>query len=983
MRKILACALALVVIGASLVSATSSNDQNMEYMCGNGACHSYASIAIITMESSDPSPIISERNVTVRVTVQNSEQEVGRNVSVQLVSRIQLAFSQPSADGWVITRDANDNANPSNYCQKKWNGSIATFEWTLTAPPTAGNYKLYANYIGGHDKPYYKTNTTGLDFSVHEEGVMLLPHSCNETIEQGSAASFPIEIRSIGGYTGSANISVECALENATIDHPSVCFPGIFFVNVTTAGTTPFGDYEIDVAASYTPGDCAPVTKHVTVWINVTSSGNFEAIVDSTTKSGYAGENSNFTIILLPNDGFDEKVDFSLSCNNSLNPSLPSNNFDLPCTFYLNVTPSPAMRTGIYPIILAFSGGNHNNMISLEYEILDFSIEAPAMQTVRIGGNATIAITLATNSTFERAISLSMYGIPENVTAQLSDNNTYAPRTIALNLTADETTLARAFELQIIASGGNRTHERTVVINIVENNDFIVTLPSQYAKLSKNATCSFSIFVEKIGNMSSLIKLSAISDLECTLAPSQLYAGNASNLVVNITESASPSLHQVRIIANASGKLRESTLAIDVMDFMLVAETYNMTLFGGNASVKVSMICENGFDENANLTYISEVQCALDQSLNATQSATLRFSADALSAGAHEILLQASSGSLIRMLKITVYKRIDDHFDIELAPSSKRISQYSSASFLVGLSCNQTFNGTVSLLVVGLPPEVECVISPAKLSASSRTSTITLTPHGKIGVFNFTLAAHGAYDVERAGTLEVVPYVPFALEASGELHAISGSWQEINLTLAFLEDCNEQVMILTSGLECKASPSFVSPLAIGNRANVTLSVRAPAGTSGIVALRVNASSQKYTCGLELRINFTVDPAHLGFVIEGKRNITSSNEIKFMLGIKNTGIVVDMYEMSVCGLGKTVALNISSVQLPPGASAKFNVRSSAKNDKISLTVISQTNGSVAQTLWLSGKVIEETPLPYAILALVAFVLCAFVLARPRI
>jgi hypothetical protein len=96
MRVLHAFLIVVALIAISYVSATNSFDHNEEYMCGNGACHIYESAAIITMETNNPSPIINERNVTVRVFVHNSEQQIGFNISVQLVSRLQLVNSQPS-----------------------------------------------------------------------------------------------------------------------------------------------------------------------------------------------------------------------------------------------------------------------------------------------------------------------------------------------------------------------------------------------------------------------------------------------------------------------------------------------------------------------------------------------------------------------------------------------------------------------------------------------------------------------------------------------------------------------------------------------------------------------------------------------------------------------------------------------------------------------------------------------------------------------
>ncbi|MEM2899274.1 MAG: hypothetical protein QXT63_00625 [Thermoplasmata archaeon] len=1001
MRVLHAILIVFALIAVSYVSAMNSFDHNEEYMCGNGACHIYESAAIITMETSNPSPIINERNVTVRVVVCNSEQQISFNISVQLLSRLQLVNSHPNYDGWIITKDANNNPNPSNYCQQAWNGSFAIFEWVLTAPPSPGVYKIYANYLGGHDKAYYKTNTTGITFNVYERGIIIDAELQNQTIEEESTASFPINIVPIGGFSGTVNISVEHSIPNAILEYPQTCTEGRIYLNVTL-GSGHFGNYTLSLYATYTPGDCEQVCKRLILFLNVTSKGTFYVNVDQASKKGYAGENASFVFVVQPIDNFDETVSVSVFCNYTLSPSLSDTQINLPAILYLNLSPIPDICTGNYSIFLQFSGGNQNLTKTLTYEILDFHIESPSNITLTINSSISIPLILSPSSNdpdalFERPIEFFIDGLAENVSAEFSNNHTYlsqSPFTIFLNLSANSNAKPGNFVLHIISKGGNRTHEINIFIFLVEKDDFIIRIPFDYAKLTKMNAISFSIYLEKIGDFNSSIILSAITepnDLEVTFSKYTLYAGNFSDITINAPEYASPSLHILRVIANSSGIVREVCIQIDVTDFKIEAEHYSISTFGGNLSVNISVIPLNGFSGNLSFAYISSINCMIEFfDLNAT----LHIHTDELLPGEYNVTVQAWNGSLTRTLTIHITKQIDDNFQIEIAPKYKKISQYSNAVFLVGLICNQTFNDSLTLSLVGLPPGFQFSISPSKLTEKTRTASITLSPQGLVGCFNFSIIAQGRKTFSTNATLEVSKYIPFTVHYENNLTLFSGSWQSINLTIEFLDDCNDKIYIIPNmiletisdglegfeGLECKSNPSTISPLEPGKYTNVSLLVRTPADFAGNSILKVNLSSQKYTCGIDIKIEFVIDPSNLGFVIDGKRNLTFAKEIKFILELKNTGKIQDTYILnaSSLGLGKSIYINHTTIFLQNGKSAKFYIKSTEKEDKILLKVTSKTNESISQVILLSGLVLEETKFTEHIFVLFS-ILCAISIA----
>ncbi|UCH88605.1 MAG: hypothetical protein JSV49_10175 [Thermoplasmata archaeon] len=156
--------LTLSINMASNASPGGKGDDSREYNCVN-SCHKKESEKTTMRMESGTNSLRSGEDVSVTVTVQNSEQAEGELIGVFLVSELEATRSKPSDDGWTIVEDPNGGTN--NYVEKPADSTgSATFTWKLKSPEKPGEYTLYSREDHGNGEKYFKDYTDGVVINV-------------------------------------------------------------------------------------------------------------------------------------------------------------------------------------------------------------------------------------------------------------------------------------------------------------------------------------------------------------------------------------------------------------------------------------------------------------------------------------------------------------------------------------------------------------------------------------------------------------------------------------------------------------------------------------------------------------------------------------------------------------------------------------------------------------------------------------------------
>lgn len=232
--------LALLVLVSPVIDARRNGvgSGTEEYDCG-GSCHTVLSSATITMSASNLTPATGQ-SVTVTVNVSGGSSDA--ILGVMIVSSLSpVPASIPSAAGWVITSDPSGSAT-NNYNEISNYSTQTSMVWTLTTPPQAGIYNLFARVMhgspsGASEVEYAKDYVDGLSFVVGSAGTPGIPNVILTSPTQGSTVK--------GSMTVNANIPSSQPIAYAVLRLDGV--------EIGNKSTTPFA-WTIDTRA-YADGD--------------------------------------------------------------------------------------------------------------------------------------------------------------------------------------------------------------------------------------------------------------------------------------------------------------------------------------------------------------------------------------------------------------------------------------------------------------------------------------------------------------------------------------------------------------------------------------------------------------------------------------------------------------------------------------------------------------------------------------------------------
>jgi len=151
--------LSVTLMGSSNAFNGGPGDQDSECI----GCHGPGGNAVLSINApSTPIEAGSEGVlISIDVNIDNADSD-SMLAGVMLLDGNDL---NPSASGWIITSDPNDNSQNYNFNQMSATSGNTAFEWTLSAPDDPGTYGLKARLFYDDGGSYY-LETDQLNFTV-------------------------------------------------------------------------------------------------------------------------------------------------------------------------------------------------------------------------------------------------------------------------------------------------------------------------------------------------------------------------------------------------------------------------------------------------------------------------------------------------------------------------------------------------------------------------------------------------------------------------------------------------------------------------------------------------------------------------------------------------------------------------------------------------------------------------------------------------
>jgi uncharacterized membrane protein/uncharacterized protein YdeI (BOF family) len=308
-------------------------------------------------------------------------------------------------------------------------------------------------------------------------------------------------------------------------------------------------------------------------------------------------------------------------------------------------------------------------------------------------------------------------------------------------------------------------------------------------------------------------------------------------------------------------------------DFNLQALAPALTLSPGlSGPVGIAMFPRNGFAGQVNLTVTGLPSGASatfsPATLSGSAMSTLNVTASASTPnGVYTLNVTGTSGSLTRIVPVTLDIGPPPDFTLSATPASQSITAGQSAGFTISETPLNDFNPVVNLTVSGLPPGATAILEPGGVNSMvSSNLTIAATAATPAGTYNVTITGAGGGLSHTIPVSLAVGLAPdFSLSATPATRTVqAGFGNTYTIGAAALNTATGTVALSVTGLPAGASAWFDPALVTLGSGSVLTVNTASALAAGTYHLTVTGTSGvlTHTVALTLTVTAAADGTNL-------------------------------------------------------------------------------------------------------------------------
>jgi uncharacterized membrane protein len=498
----------------------------------------------------------------------------------------------------------------------------------------------------------------------------------------------------------------------------------------------------------------------------------------------------------------------------------------------------------------------------------DFSISAsPASQPVTQGNSGSYTITMSSLGGYAGSVTLSATGLPTGANATFGTNPiTGGSGNSAMNVTTSSSTPAGSYPLTITGVSGNLTHTTTatLVVNAAVIPDFSISSSPASWTLTAGTSTSYTATVTPSGGFNSSVGLTAAglpSGATATFNPSSISGGSGSSTMsVNTTTGTSPGTYTVTINGTGGSATHSTTVTLVVNaapapDFSISATPTSQNVTQGtSATYKVMVGPLNGFTGSVSLSATSAPSGAgatfspSSITISSGSGASTMTTSTTTPPGSYTVTITGSSGNLTHSTTVTlVVNSSSQGFSLAASPTSRTVTQGSSASYTATVTPSGGFNASVTLSVSGLPSGARATFSSNPINGGSGHSTVRVSTNTSTAPGTYALTITGTSGSVTQTTTVALVVNAFSISVSPSSHTVArGNTTTYAVTVTALNGFNGTVSLRARSLPSNTSASF-NPSSITASGTSTMTVTTTTSTpTGTFNVGVRGSSGNLT-----------------------------------------------------------------------------------------------------------------------------------------
>jgi hypothetical protein len=772
--------------------------------------------------------------------------------------------------------------------------STATIAVGATAATGAQNI-----VITGTDSTGKQTATYALTV-VKAPTLTLSAASSSLTLNQGTAGTVGLTATTGGSFTGNISFSVAGLPAGVTAQwsanplSPSATTAGSSeTLTLTATPTATAGSATVTITAA---GD--GLTASQTVTLKVQAAPSLTVTPAATTLSVMQGASVTDLFSLAGNSTYTGAVTLSVSglptgVTSSWNPASPVTLTNSTGSSTLSLTAGAAAAAATSTITVTATGDGLTVSKQISLQVLPLPtltlIPASAALTVTQGASVTDLFSLAGNSTYSGAVTLSVTGLPANVTASWSAT----PVTLAsgagsstLTLKAAANASAATSTITVTATGGGLTVSKQISLQVQVPPTLTLTPASSSLSLAQGASVTDLISFAGNSSFTGAVTLSAtglpanVTAAWSASSPSLSNGAGTSTLTLSATSAAATGATTFTVTAAGDGLTVSKQITLQV----LLAPTLTVTPAATSLAVLPGASITDAISLAGNSAYTGAVTLSVSGlPANVTSSWSNTPVTLANEAGSSTLTLKAAAGATAATSTITVTATGDGLTvskqitlvvqplpALTVTPVSTALSVLPGASVtdVINLAGNSTYAGAVTLTVTGLPANVTASWSstPVTLASLAGASTLTLksTSAAVPATTTITVTATGdGVTASKQITLQVLsPATLTATPASTSLSVAQGAAVTDAIALAGNSTYAGAVTMSASGLPSGMTASWSSnPVTLNAESgSSTLTLTAnPATAVGSYTITVTATGGGLTASKQIAVAVTAPP----------------------------------------------------------------------------------------------------------------------------
>jgi uncharacterized membrane protein len=599
------------------------------------------------------------------------------------------------------------------------------------------------------------------------------PVSTALSVIQGAAVTDTINLTANSTFTGTVALAITGLPNGVSASWKSTPvtltnLAGSATVTLTSTSAAPIATSNISIVAT---GDGLTVTKAMT--LQVLPAPTLSMTVASTALSVTQSKSVTDGITLAVNSSFSGTVTLSVtglpaSIASSWSSSAGTAS-NAAATTTLTLTPSTTTAAGTYSGTITATGDGLtvSKAITVQVLLLPTLTVTPASTALSVtqGASVTDAITLAGNSTYTGAVTLSVTGLPSTIAASWKSS----PVTLAneagsstLTLTPSTTTAAGTYSGTITATGDGLTVTKAITVQVLALPTLSVTPASAALSVTQGASVTDSVTLAGNSTYAGAVTLS-VTGLPSSIAASWksspvTLANEAGTSTLTLTPSTTTAAgtYSGSITATGDGLTVSKAITVQVLALPTLTATPASTALSvtqGASVTDVVTLAGNSTYTGAVTLSVTGLPTTITASwksspvtlANEAGSSTLTLAASAGAAvGSYSGVLTATGDGLTVSKAITVQVSAAPALQMTASAASLTMSHSSTGSVALSVTPLGGLSSAVSLSVSGLPAGITTSFSSSTIAAPGSGSaklTFTGSSAAKAGTTTVTVTA--------------------------------------------------------------------------------------------------------------------------------------------------------------------------------------------------------------------------------------------------